>query len=1286
MLYNMRKLLLFIILFAAQGVARGQSDFELFYWFDEEENRNSKAMTQKAEIQLDIQHLNVGLHTLYMQIKDSCGNVSSPITRTFYRAFLNNQGLAMRYWFDGKESEQSTATGMNVRWKEDIDVSHLNVGLHTLYVQATYNTKHESSPLAYNFFRGVAKSDATNYVCWFDEDITTMQSGTYNNDIIWLDVSKLKDGFHTLYIQAVNNTATQVVVHNFIKVPQTEGNVELTCVVFIDDSLYGTYKIESQTGILNLDIDVASLSQGVHTLQTFVVTPSGVATNVSNHFFVRSTTDKELGNMKCYYSIDGNERSVMAGIHSNGTYHFDLDVTELEDGLHQLSYMLADVNGASTETRTTFFIKSPVGGNGIMQYEYWLNDNDSLKTTTKLKEHVDPLKLITLLPVESVPLRSSQFHFEVKEGAPTLYAKNTLNMRFFDATTRFVDFSREYIDYNVEQKIENIEELKTQQTFTRPGENSIKWFKFEAVYGDSIVLKSNTPVSIEIFNSNGNNLFATSGNYSMTEDGCLILEDGTFYVAVHNVTGNANEIVLSSKIIDKFAVFEYAPKAISSVGTTIVHLKGNGLNYVKDFKLHNGDKVLDADTIISNRIDLLARFKTTEESAPMGKYDMRINFSDDKENKEIVFDDALKVEATDRGEITIDIVTERRVADPYPIKVTLKNNGNVGYYSVPLNIAFAKADMIDEFEFINFDLLLSGSMCANKEFFTYTDNLLGKGIKGLFIPLLIPYLGPYEEQTLVFGVKTKVAHAKFDFYAWAGEPWYDSSMNYDSNKALVASYAKSRCTDSNIPDIYDGLDAADAANNLARRLKMPNLPISPASTVRPFIGTGEAVGGIIQGATRRRDDAVLRAAGLDPNDRANDQFRYKYRYCARSPQDIWDDANPFRRGTRKSINDYAESNCPNPNPHEVDVYIPGDPNEITGYVAESGSHYMTSDIMTINYDIEFENDPQIANSSAHVIIVENQLDTTKFKLDSFMPKEIVISGNKVELDGAQSFVKTIDLRPRIDALAELRCEYNIETGLAKWIFKSLNPMTMELTDDIMQGVLPINYDGTSGIGNITYSVDILREFPDNTEISNIASIIFDNNEPFVTPVWTNIIDNTAPVSSITSIEEISDSTILINWQGEDAGSGIYCYQLYAQPGIGAEWMPLLGDTLKTSSKFLYKRNIDFGFCIVATDSAGNVEAKELTREVEFKRIHIAGDADRSGEVNVLDINATLNYIMNGEINGYDILQMDSNEDGEVNLLDINETLGIILERERKRTSFPYREKHKVSKTLNTPVL
>lgn len=1295
----MRKLLLLTLLLAMQSAVKGQAGFELLYWFNDEPEQKSETVIQNGEFLLDVQHLNVGIHNLHLQLKDSCGTVSSPITKSFYKTALQDKEMKFNYWFDGNDTELKTETVTGNIWKSNIDVKNLNVGLHTFYVQATDYCGTISPTIVRDFYKTIHGFQDTKYTCWFDEDYTTAQTGTYNGDIIWLDVSELQDGFHTLYIQTEQYAVSKAIAHSFIKVPQTESIGALTCLIFIDDKLYLKENIEPQAGILNLDIDVESLSQGVHTLQTLVVTPTGAATKISNHFFIRSTTDNEMANLKCFYNVDGYDNYIQAGTYSNGTYHFDVDVSSLDNGIHQLNYMLVGDNGVSSEARTSFFVKTPVGGNGIMQYEYWLNDNDRAKIVKRLQERTDPLKLITLLPVESVPIRSSQFHFEVKDNKPMIYAKNTLNMRFFDVSERFTYFSREYIDYNVSQEVKDITPIardEKSKTFAAPGENEIKWFSFEAVYGDSISLKSNTPVSIEIYNSSGKPILLTSGSHSVTENGCLLLENGTFYVAVHDVTGSAKKILLESNIIDKFAVFEYTPKAISSAGTTIVYLKGNGLNYVKDFRLCNSDYILNPDTIVSNRTDLLALFKTTENSIPIGKYDIKIKFSDENENKDIVFNNAINIEQVNRGEITVDISTEKRVAEPYPIKVTLKNNGNIGYYAVPLNIAFAKADKIDEFEFVNFDLLLSKEMYDSKNFFTYTNNLLGKGIKGLFIPLLLPYIGPYEEQTYIIGVKTKIAHTKFDFYAWAGEPWYDSSMNYESNKAMVVSYSRQRCTDSNIPDIYDGLDAVDAANDLAGRLKMPNLAISPANTAKPYIGAGEAIGGIIQGLTRQRDDAILEAYGLDPNDPANDEYRFQYRYCSRSPQDIWNDANPFYAPSRspkakssatkkRTIDDYASSGCPDPSPHPVNVYIPGDPNEITGYIAESGSHYMTSNITTISYDIEFENDPKIANSSAHVIIVENQLDTTKFKLDSFIPKEIVISGNKVELDGKQSFVKTIDLRPRIDALAELRCEYNVETGLTKWIFKSLDPITMEVTDDIMRGILPVNYDGSSGIGNITYSINLLREFPNSTEISNTASIIFDNNDPIVTPIWTNIIDDTKPVSAITGIEEVSDSTILVNWEGSDEGSGIYRYQLYVQAGEDAEWKPMLKDTLKTSSKLLYKRDIDFGFCIIATDSAGNVEAKEMTREFEFKRSHIAGDADRNGSVDILDINATLNHILGNESTGCDMMQMDSNSDGKIDLLDINTTLDIILN--NGSVSFTNkRRKTNIISIINQPVL
>ena len=362
-----------------------------------------------------------------------------------------------------------------------------------------------------------------------------------------------------------------------------------------------------------------------------------------------------------------------------------------------------------------------------------------------------------------------------------------------------------------------------------------------------------------------------------------------------------------------------------------------------------------------------------------------------------------------------------------------------------------------------------------------------------------------------------------------------------------------------------------------------------------------------------------------------------------------------------------------------------DPNDIVGFTAESGSRYVPSDFEQTHYTIRCENDPEFATAAAHTVIVTDTLDGSKFDLSTFAARSVKIGGKVMDLNGEKSFVKTLDLRTEIDVIAEVSLDFNEKTGVAVWSIKSLSPMTMEATGDPMQGVLPVN-NGGNGEAEFYFDIKLKPTLADGDSVNNVATIVFDNNAPIVTPVWTNIIDNTAPVSSITYIEEVSDSTILVNWEGVDNGSGIYRYQLYVQPGKDGEWQPLLGDTLRTSCKLRYKRNIDFGFCIVATDSAGNVEAKALTREVEFKRIHIAGDADRSGEVNVLDINATLDYIMNGEANEYDIQQMDSNEDGEVNLLDINATLDIILERRRGVATLPYREKHKAAKTLRTPVL
>ena len=166
-----------------------------------------------------------------------------------------------------------------------------------------------------------------------------------------------------------------------------------------------------------------------------------------------------------------------------------------------------------------------------------------------------------------------------------MYAKNDFHIAFYDVSGRRVDENRQFVDYNVSQPITNLTPLETTQTFARPGENEVKWFTFEAEYGDSIALKSNRPVGIQVFDATGKEVYATSADKSVKYGGCHLLADGTCYVAVHDVTGMGSNVTLDAQFIDKFAIFDYTPDRFASMGKTLMTFKGNGLEYVRSVEL-----------------------------------------------------------------------------------------------------------------------------------------------------------------------------------------------------------------------------------------------------------------------------------------------------------------------------------------------------------------------------------------------------------------------------------------------------------------------------------------------------------------------------------------------------------------------------------------------------------------------------------------------------------------------------------------------------------------------------
>ena len=80
--------------------------------------------------------------------------------------------------------------------------------------------------------------------------------------------------------------------------------------------------------------------------------------------------------------------------------------------------------------------------------------------------------------------------------------------------------------------------------------------------------------------------------------------------------------------------------------------------------------------------------------------------------------------------------------------------------------------------------------------------------------------------------------------------------------------------------------------------------------------------------------------------------------------------------------------------------------------------------------------------------------------------------------------------------------------------------------------------------------------------------------------------------------------------------------------------------------------IDYGFYVVATDSAGNVERKEAEREYSLRLSdRIRGDVNGDGQVGIADIVAVTSHIAKTD-ESITLKDADVNGDGQVGIADI----------------------------------
>lgn len=1132
---------------------------------------------------------------------------------------------------------------------------------------------------------------------WYDNEPATSVQLNTSETTFEFDVNHLSSGLHSFSIVVEDNSNySSPLTRYFVKLCNPAAETGVKAMVLIDGLQRQTVPINSSGQDISFFVDVADLDIGLHSLSTAIIGEKGDMTGILNSFFFRTPMTNEMESSGLYYIFD-NDLSNIRKIEMKGNAlgsKLDIDASTLSPGLHSVTVYLANSLGFSTVPMTSYFFKIPLGGEGVIRYEYWI-DNGEEKTEVVLDKGEVPFSLVKMIDVPKAAFNSSNFEVKKEADGITAYGVHTFNFICFDNDYKATSASREYVESRVKKPVTDITELPSKQGTISTGlvkKDDIKWYSVNMLTGDSLAVRTDIVSGIDVFNPKGERCYRVSGRDAIVFGGFHAFEEGQYLVAVHDVLNNSGSTNLRYRHIDKFDIIATGPKSTAEADMFALNLTGQGIEHIKSATLTSKGKSFEATRIVAtDEGHGYCVFDLTD--APLTTYSLIARFDDGKDTGEVSVENVLRVVAPRPGEIEVSAARSVFGTTLNDVLIKVTNTGNVPYWGIPFNIA-AEADGTQEIK-LNFKDFIPNLPSDGSEEWTmyFTDNLLGTGRRGGFLPMTIPYIGPNEtrEYTIVYQMPLRV---HIPTYVWTGRPWSDEfkelkamvskglypeikNLNYlnastlslalavaENNKAIIDSSTVNSSihkAPGNYVDISGVNTAMDLANRVAEHTGHDLTRLNDVHSVaRQTVGIGNTIGGIINAMRLRNLDARLEAYGIDLSSGDYSilaDYRSDLLQSIPDPERIIDDSfDELWADILKLIFGLHghSATTPTPMPQAADIvqYTPCDPNDIIGYQDPSGGRYVGIGVKTIPYTIEFENDPELANAPAHVIKVTDCLDPKVFDLSSFQMREIKIGRKSLELKDSTDFVATIDMRPEINAAAEVSFTLDRNTGNAEWTIRSLDLMTMETATDMLQGVLPVNDDGVEGTGEILFDIDLKDGLNSGMTFANSASIIFDSNDAIETPIWENVIDYDTPESKITDVT-YDDAKYTFEVESSDVGAGIWSYELWFLPSDKDEWEILKGGIPEGEVIYDSPERLDGTFRIVATDKAGN-------RQIETPMNSLLGDANNNGTVEIADVTAEIAYILDMKPVRFNFTNADVNRDEKINVVDVSQTVDIIL--------------------------
>jgi hypothetical protein len=290
--------------------------------------------------------------------------------------------------------------------------------------------------------------------------------------------------------------------------------------------------------------------------------------------------------------------------------------------------------------------------------------------------------------------------------------------------------------------------------------------------------------------------------------------------------------------------------------------------------------------------------------------------------------------------------------------------------------------------------------------------------------------------------------------------------------------------------------------------------------------------------------------------------------------------------------------CGQANTELVELVAAGDPNDKAGSTG-AGTERFLSDQQPLRYTIFFENQPT-ATAAAQTIVVTDPLDKNVVDLSTLSLGPIVFGNTIVTPPPAVAqFATNVDLRPGQNLIVKVSASLNALNGVLTWRFTSIDPATGLPTTDPSAGFLPPNTNPPQGQASFFFTVMPKKNLATGTLIDNQATVVFDQNSPIATAAWLNTLDNTPPVSQMSSLPPSEPAIFTLQWSGTDVGSGIKSFTIYSSDN-GGPFTQFATDTTLTSAPFFGQLGHTYDFYSIAQDAAGNFELPKILPEASTK--------------------------------------------------------------------------------------